>query len=73
MCVFPLSAWLFGKRLPPGYSPWGSQLLSKNLLNVTGMTILNHFASEYGAVSGGAGPVTGNYASGELQLCQREL
>ena len=60
----------------------------QNLLNVTGMTILNNFTSsygaqavaamgisqkyQYGAHAGGHGILPGNHAPDQLQLCQRE-
>ena len=75
------------KRIALSVFAVGIPAAIQNLLNVTGMTILNNFTAAYGASAIAAMGITqkvnsvptqvamtfpGNHASGQLQLCERQ-
>jgi len=87
VCVNP-KAFSFDKKIPGQICAVGVPAAIQNLLNVTGMTVLNNFTAAYGSAAVAAmgitqknqhdtyvyyhGNFTGNYAAGWIQLFKRK-
>lgn len=87
VCIRP-SMFSFRKEIVAGVCGVWIPAAIQNILNVTGMTILNNFTSyyklggsgghgdctedQYGSTLPCAGILPGDYAAGQLQLCQQK-